>query len=297
MAQDAIRAALEAVLAELGVEDAHIGLERPRDPTHGDLATNVALTLAKRLGRPPRDIAEEIADRLDLEAAGVTAVEVAGPGFLNFRLSSGTVASALETILDADEASGARDVGKGERVMVEFVSANPTGPLHLGHGRQAALGDAIASLLDWTGWKVHREFYYNDAGLQMDRLAESVRARYQELHGRSAEIPEGGYQGEYVRDIAQRFARSRRGPLGGRRLRTRRWTPCAASPWTCCAPSRTATWASSASTSTSTSSSRRSTTTGRWRRPSRRCGRPATSTSGTARPGCAPPSSGTRRTG
>jgi arginyl-tRNA synthetase len=208
MAQDAIRAALEAALKGLGVEDAVIGLERPRDPTHGDLATNLALTLAKRMGRSPRDIARELADRLDLAAAGVTAVEVAGPGFLNFRLSSGTVASALGAILAADEAFGRTDTGGGERVMVEFVSANPTGPLHLGHGRQAALGDAVASLLDWTGWKVHREFYYNDAGLQMDRLAESARARYQELHGRSADIPEGGYRGEYVREIAQSFARA-----------------------------------------------------------------------------------------
>jgi arginyl-tRNA synthetase len=206
MAQDAIRAALQAALKELGVEDAVIGLERPRDPSHGDLATNLALTLAKRLGRPPRDVAGELADRLDLAAAGVTAVEVAGPGFLNFRLSSGTVASALEAILTADQDFGRSESGGGERVMVEFVSANPTGPLHLGHGRQAALGDAIASLLDWTGWKVHREFYYNDAGLQMDRLAESVRARYQELHGRSADIPEGGYRGEYVREVAQGFA-------------------------------------------------------------------------------------------
>ncbi len=190
----------------MGVEDARVGMERPRDPTHGDVATNVALTLAKRLGRPPRQIAEELVARLDLEAAGVTAVEVAGPGFLNFRLSAGAVASVLETILEADEAFGRTDGGRGEPLMVEFVSANPTGPLHLGHGRQAALGDAVASLMDWTGWKVHREFYYNDAGLQMDRLAESVRARYQELHGRPAEVPEGGYQGEYVREIAQAFA-------------------------------------------------------------------------------------------
>lgn len=205
MAQDAIRAAVVAVLSDMGVDDVEPGFERPRDPTHGDMATNVALTLAKRLGRPPRQIAEEIADRLDLKAAGVTAVEVAGPGFLNFRLDAGTVASALEEILGADEAFGRTDQGKVARVMVEFVSANPTGPLHLGHGRQAALGDAVASLLDWTGWSVHREFYYNDAGLQMDRLAESVRVRYQQLHGRDAEIPEGGYQGEYVKDIAQSF--------------------------------------------------------------------------------------------
>ncbi len=202
MAQDAIRAALAAVLAEMGVARADVHLERPRDPSHGDLATNVAMTLARELRRSPRQIAEEIADRLELEAAGVTAVEVAGPGFLNFRLTSGAVANALEDILALDESYGRSDSGGGARVMVEYVSANPTGPLHLGHGRQAALGDAIASLLDWTGWKVHREFYYNDAGLQMERLAESVRARYREHFGRPSEIPEGGYHGEYVRDVA-----------------------------------------------------------------------------------------------
>lgn len=207
MAQDSIRAALEAVLSGMGApEGVHVQLERPRDPTHGDLASNVAMVLAKSLGRPPRQIAEEIAGALDLAAAGVSAVEVAGPGFLNFRLTSGTVASVLADVLRLDAAFGRSGTGEGARVMVEFVSANPTGPLHLGHGRQAALGDAIASLLAWTGWAVHREYYYNDSGNQMDNLARSVWVRYQEIHGQSAEIPEGGYQGEYVRDIAERFS-------------------------------------------------------------------------------------------
>ena len=206
MSQDAIRSALGKVLAELGAPDAAFQLERPRDPSHGDLATNVAMALAKRLGRPPRVIAEEIAGRLDLGEAGVSAVEVAGPGFLNFRLTSGAVASVLDEILRRDLAFGRSEVGAGRRVMVEFVSANPTGPLHLGHGRQAALGDAVASLLGWTGWSVHREFYYNDAGTQMENLARSVWARYQELHGRKATLPEGGYQGEYVRDLARDFS-------------------------------------------------------------------------------------------
>lgn len=207
MAQDTIRAALGALLAEMGAPDAvMIQLERPRDPSHGDLSTNVAMLLAKELRRAPRQIADEIAERLDLDAAGVTAVEVAGPGFLNFRLSAGAVASVLDRIIEGGSAFGHTDVGQGQAVMVEFVSANPTGPLHLGHGRQAALGDAISSMLSWTGWKVHREFYYNDSGNQMDNLGRSVWVRYQELHGHSAEIPEGGYQGEYVKDIAQAFA-------------------------------------------------------------------------------------------
>jgi arginyl-tRNA synthetase len=202
MSQDAIRDALTAVLAEMGVSDPEIHLERPRDPTHGDLATNVAMSLARVLKRAPRDIAQAIVDGFELEAAGVTSVEIAGPGFLNFRLAAGAVASVLDDMLGADESFGRGAVGGGESVMVEFVSANPTGPLHMGHGRQAALGDAIASLLEWSGWKVHREFYYNDGGTQMENLALSIRARYQEHFGREADLPEGGYQGEYVRDVA-----------------------------------------------------------------------------------------------
>ena len=202
MANDAIRAALEAVLGEIGAPVGTITLERPRDPSHGDLATNVALTLAKPLSRSPRQIAEEIAQRLDLDAAGVDAVEVAGPGFLNFHLATGAVASVLDEILDADEEWGRSNVGQGQAVMVEFVSANPTGPLHVGHGRQAALGDGVASLLDWTGWAVHREYYYNDAGRQIDQLTFSVRARYRQALGVEEAVPEDGYQGEYVKDVA-----------------------------------------------------------------------------------------------
>lgn len=202
MAQERIRSALSDVLVELGVEDPDIRLERPRDPAHGDLATNVALTLAATLKRPPRTVAQEIADRLDLAAAGIVGVEVAGPGFLNFRLSAGEVAGVLPKILDADQAFGRSDAGGGEPLMVEFVSANPTGPLHLGHGRQAALGDAIAALLEWTGWRVHREFYYNDAGRQIERLVESVRARYAQRFGRDTPVPEDGYHGEYVVELA-----------------------------------------------------------------------------------------------
>jgi len=203
--QDAIRSALRAVITGLGAEVDEIQLERPRDPSHGDVASNVAMALAGRLRRAPREIAQDIADRLDLSAAGVETVEVAGPGFLNFRLSSGAVASVVADILRADASYGRSDVGGRQAVMIEFVSANPTGPLHLGHGRQAALGDTIASLLEWTGHRVHREFYYNDSGRQMELLALSVRARYREELGREEPVPEGGYQGAYIRDIAQAF--------------------------------------------------------------------------------------------
>ena len=203
MPQDTIRAALGAVLADLGGSGVEIRLERPRDPQHGDLSTNLALAVAKQLGRAPREVAQEIARRLDLQAAGVDAVEVAGPGFLNFRLSSGAVASVLDEILEGNGEFGKSDVGGGRTVMVEFVSANPTGPLHLGHGRQAALGDAVASLLEWTGWVVHREYYYNDSGRQMELLALSVRARYRQRLGRDELLPEDGYRGAYVAEVAE----------------------------------------------------------------------------------------------
>ncbi|WP_405285718.1 arginine--tRNA ligase [Gaopeijia maritima] len=189
----------------MGVSRTDVHLERPRDPEHGDWATNVAMTLAGILRRAPRQIAEELRDRFDRDAAGVSEVEVAGPGFLNFRLSADAVTATVGRIVDADEAWG-RGTTTGESpVIVEWVSANPTGPLHAGHGRQAALGDAVCALLEWTGHEVHREFYYNDSGKQMDRLAESVRARYRQVCGDEVEVPEDGYQGEYVTDVARAF--------------------------------------------------------------------------------------------
>ncbi|HZD06280.1 MAG TPA: arginine--tRNA ligase, partial [Longimicrobiales bacterium] len=203
MARDELKAALVTALREMGVEDADPHLERPREPAHGDWATNVALTLASTLRRPPRTIAEELADRVDFAGTGATSVEVAGPGFLNFRLATASVAQGLETILEAGEGFGTSATGGDEPIMVEWVSANPTGPLHLGHGRQAALGDAIASLLERTGWRVHREFYYNDAGNQMELLARSVHARYLEAQGMEASIPDGGYHGAYVGEVAR----------------------------------------------------------------------------------------------
>ncbi len=201
--QDRIREAIATALDAMGAEGAEVHLERPRDPSHGDLATNVAMTLARTLRRAPRQIAEELAGTIDREAAGVTAVEVAGPGFLNFRLSAGAVAEAIRDAVVQGDAYGRSDEGEGRPIVVEWVSANPTGPLHAGHGRQAALGDAICRLLEWTGWRVHREFYYNDAGRQMERLALSVQARYEQLLGVPVEMPEDGYQGAYVREIAE----------------------------------------------------------------------------------------------
>lgn len=212
--EERIAQAIRAAAETMGADDAAFRMERPKDPTHGDWASNVALALASRLRRPPRQIAQELAERLGA-LDGVERVEVAGPGFLNFRLGAGEVGDALRRVLIEDGDYGRADEGRGRRIMVEFVSANPTGPLHLGHGRQAALGDAIANLLEWTGWDVHREFYFNDAGKQMDRLAESVRARCVQALGGDEPVPEGGYHGAYVTDIAQALLGELDGERGG----------------------------------------------------------------------------------
>jgi arginyl-tRNA synthetase len=205
-AAEQIRAELIRAARSLGApEDVSPALERPRETSHGDWATNLAMVLAKPLRSKPRDIAERLRDAIDLERAGVSGIEIAGPGFMNFRLDAGRIASGLADIIAADARYGQNSAGGGQVVNVEFVSANPTGPLHVGHGRQAALGDAISTLLETTGWKVTREFYYNDAGVQIDNLAASVAARVGELEGRTSQIPEGGYHGEYIREIAERY--------------------------------------------------------------------------------------------
>jgi arginyl-tRNA synthetase len=204
---DSLRAAIVRAAVQIGAPaDVAPVLERPRDPAHGDWATNLAMTLAKPLGKKPRDIADALIAALDTKAAGVSEASVAGPGFINFRLSTADLASGIARILQSGEQWGKGTGGNGRSAMVEFVSANPTGPLHVGHGRQAALGDSISSLLASQGWKVTREFYYNDAGVQIANLALSVQARLRERAGDALVIPEGGYHGDYIREIAERYA-------------------------------------------------------------------------------------------
>ena len=201
-----IRAELVRAARALGEpDDVNPILERPRDPSHGDWATNLAMTLSKALKRKPADIAAALIAELCLADAGVSEATVAGPGFINFRIAAGSLASGLATVIAQGPTYGRSSELRPDTVVVEFVSANPTGPLHVGHGRQAALGDAISALLEHTGWTVTREFYYNDGGVQINNLALSVQARLRELAGAPLEIPEGGYHGEYIAEIARTY--------------------------------------------------------------------------------------------
>ncbi|MDQ3030385.1 MAG: arginine--tRNA ligase [Actinomycetota bacterium] len=195
--------AFRKALADAGLPDRQPAFERPRQREHGDWATNIALTLAKPVGRPPREVAATILEHL-AAPDDVERVEIAGPGFINLHLSH----AALEGIVRAAVRQGASWGRKNATAPVpsanvEFVSANPTGPLHAGHGRQAVLGDAIANLLDATGWKVTREYYFNDAGTQMRLFGESVAAAT-----RGEEPPEGGYRGAYIAELAAQIASS-----------------------------------------------------------------------------------------
>ncbi|WP_374519106.1 arginine--tRNA ligase [Undibacterium squillarum] len=183
-----------------------IALERPRDPAHGDAACNIAMQIAKPLRKNPREIAQQIADSiLAQQHPMIAAVEIAGPGFINLRISTAAKQAVAQIILRQGSAYGRSQRGAGKKVVVEFVSANPTGPLHVGHGRQAALGDALSALLDAQGFAVSREFYYNDAGVQIGNLALSVQARAKGLKPGEAGWPESAYNGDYIAEIAEDF--------------------------------------------------------------------------------------------
>ena len=194
----------EGVIASVPAE---VHVERTRDRGHGDFATNVALTLAKAARSAPRALAERIAAALP-ENPAVARVEIAGPGFINFFLRPGAQLGVLLDVLAAGDAYGRSTVGAGQRVQVEFVSANPTGPLHVGHGRGAAYGSSLANLLAAAGFAVEREYYVNDAGRQMDILAVSVWLRYLQFQGEDIVFPSGGYRGDYVNAIATDFERA-----------------------------------------------------------------------------------------
>jgi len=180
-----------------------ISFEKPRQAEHGDLTTNIAMILAKQAGRKPREIAGEILARMELDPAIVAKSEVAGPGFLNFTFTDTYHLRQLHELLRGGDRYGRSEIGGGKKVQVEFVSANPTGPLTVGHGRGAVFGDTLAKMLEWTGHTVEREYYFNNAGRQMRVLGDSVRRRYLEMLGEKEPFPEDYYQGEYIRDIAR----------------------------------------------------------------------------------------------
>ncbi len=189
-------------LIPAGLETGAVTVEPPRDAAHGDMATNAAMVLAKPSGLKPRDIAEALAARLAADPS-IAAAEVAGPGFLNLRLVPSAWQAAVRAALVAGPAFGRANVGAGQKVNVEFVSANPTGPMHVGHTRGAVVGDALANLLAFGGWEVTREYYINDGGAQVDVLARSAFERYREAHGLSPEIAEGLYPGDYLIPVGE----------------------------------------------------------------------------------------------
>ncbi|WP_300547289.1 arginine--tRNA ligase [Roseovarius sp.] len=185
-----------------GLDLSNVTVEPPRDPAHGDMATNAAMVLAKPAGLKPRDIADALAALLAQDDR-ITSAEVAGPGFLNLRLAASLWHDVARAALRAGAQFGRSDMGQGKRVNVEYVSANPTGPLHVGHTRGAVFGDALASLLDFVGYDVTREYYINDGGAQVDVLARSVYLRYLEAHGKEVAFPDGTYPGDYLIEVGQ----------------------------------------------------------------------------------------------
>lgn len=204
----AIHGLFSQALTTLGVTDINVILERPKVAEHGDLACNVAMQLARALKKNPREIANNLVKTLqDMPetASLVESFEIAGPGFINMRLSNAAKSAVVSKVLREGESFGQSHEHDGESILIEYVSANPTGPLHLGHARQGALGDVLSNLMKTQGWNVCREFYYNDAGVQIQTLTTSVQLRAKEILGETIEFPENGYQGLYIKDIARDF--------------------------------------------------------------------------------------------
>lgn len=201
-----LRARIASALHSLGIDySGPISFERPRQAGHGHLTTNIAMAVAKTARRNPRELAQTLIDHLDADRSLIQRAEVAGPGFINFTFTDHFYRMQLGELIKGGETFGRSSAAKGKKAQVEFVSANPTGPLTVGHGRNAVCGDTIANLLEWVGYEVTREYYFNNAGRQMRVLGDSVRLRYLELLGETAAFPEDYYQGEYIRDIARQL--------------------------------------------------------------------------------------------
>ena len=196
--------ALHEIITVLDYPETNIVVQLPKNPEHGDFATNLAMQLGGELGKNPRDIAQILAEKLIKNYPKlVESAHIAGPGFLNITINKEMFVTRLRTVLKKNITFGQTELGKENKAQVEFISANPTGPLTVGHGRGAILGDVVSRILEWNGYEVEREYYYNNAGKQMQRLGESVQARYLELLGESPEFPKEGYEGKYIIDIAQ----------------------------------------------------------------------------------------------
>lgn len=193
--------------------DQEINFDNPKDSKHGDLTTNIALVHSKKAGKKPREFAEELINKINFDKNVISKIEIAGPGFINFFISEDYYRNILTHILINKSEFGKSDLNKNKTANLEWVSANPTKPLHAGHGRQICLGKAIANLLEWTGYKVTREYYYNDAGNQMNKLAESVYARYMQIINPEFPFPEDGYHGEYIKNIASLIYEMRKDSL------------------------------------------------------------------------------------
>ncbi|MGM0644884.1 MAG: arginine--tRNA ligase, partial [Thermodesulfobacteriota bacterium] len=195
---------LQTVVKERGWQwPSKASLDAPKDPRFGDLASNLALVLAKQAGQKPRDLAGKLRGELLQRGTALQDIEVAGPGFLNFFFTPDFWQQTIHAVQDAGDAYGQSDMGQDARLQIEYVSANPTGPLHIGHGRGAAVGDSLARILRYSGHQVCTEYYLNDAGRQMQILGASIAYRVRELLGQAGDFPEDHYQGEYIREIAQ----------------------------------------------------------------------------------------------
>lgn len=206
---------INSALKKIGIESADLQFDKPKEEKFGDLSANIAMMLAKELKLPPRKIAQDILDNLQIDPAKISKVEIAGAGFLNFFISDNYYRDVLPLIMEAGNDYGRSDLNNGRSANLEWISANPTGPLHTGHGRAACLGKSISNLLEWTGYKVTREYYYNDAGNQMNNLAKSVYARYMQIIDSSFDFPEDGYVGDYVKEIAANIYHEKADSLKG----------------------------------------------------------------------------------
>lgn len=219
---DYLNEIISASLTQFNLDEIpEIKLEAPKVESHGDASTNIAMMLAKPLRNNPRAIAQLIVDGIIFDEAKISAIEIAGPGFINFRYAGDYIFDKLSALISAGTDFGKSTSNNGKTVQIEFVSANPTGPLTVGHGRNAVLGDTVARLMEWTGAKVDREYYFNDAGRQMRVLGQSVQARYLEQLGKDSEFPDGGYEGEYIRDIATALINDK----GDSLAETEEWKP------------------------------------------------------------------------